>query len=377
MELRANIRRNRIFDIPKTRFPSESPVDSFLHPIEKLSPIRQEKPCCSDSWVIAPTQCLSDLYGLRDGTNPDLDHTFVISCYAPRNFSKYYTDWGCNGDSPYNAIYFLYVNGTIRNNCWESVLETKDGCGEPSDRNNPQTCSRVSIKCDEPEVYRIGESDLPGRNPDAFNVSPILGTDNKLTWPSQSPSGLPIARDTATNYLKHMVQRGPVITSFIVRESFLDTKGGDWDTNGIYTPRTGKIIGTHCAVIVGWGTTNGGTYWVLRNSWGTQWGPKYLDIPQGYWKHAAYSPETPIGSVDISIAGHHPELVAAGRRGGSGDPLGGAISIGISTLDTSPILDISKLKYAPYIRNSSDLYPQYVWIVLFILIVLITSKVFL
>lgn len=364
--LNANIRRKRIFDIPKTRCPVDVMGDSFMHPIDVLSPVQRQKKCCSDSWVIAPTTCLADLYGIRDGKNPDLDYTFILSCYAPRNFSKYYTNWGCNGDSPYNAIYFLYINGTIKNNCWESVLETEDDCGGPG---NPQMCSRVSIKCSRPEIYKIGESDLPGRNPDAFNVSPVLDADNKLMWPTQSNS-IPITKETALNYLRHIVKKGPVITGFVVRESFLDTKSKDWET-GIYTPKSGAILGTHCAVIVGWGPN----YWILRNSWGSDWGPRYKDIPGGYWKHAIYSEESAIGSVDISIYGQHPVLRNLFPQ--MREPIGGAISIGISTLDMTQELDISKLKYAPYIRDTGDLYPRYVWIILFVLIIILSSKVFL
>ena len=367
----ANIRRKRFFDIPKIRFPDVGKLpETFMHPIGLLSNVHKQQSCCEDSWAVATVSCLSDLYGIRDGKNPDLDYAFVMSCYAPKNFSKYYTSWGCNGDSPYNAIYFLYINGTTTNTCWNSNLEESDVCKT----NEVQgTCSRVSINCKDAQIYKLGESDLPGKNPDAFNVCPILTSDNKLIW----ADGNIIDPNKARDYLRYLIQRGPIVTCFPYLESFKDMSSTDWDpTTGIYTPHTGSITksitGTHCAVIVGWGPG----YWILRNSWGTDWGPKYKDLPPGYWKHATYSPKTALGSVDISLAPDHP-LIRENTimTGNKTDPIGTVISLGISSTDISQILDISKLSYAPYLRDSQDTYPTYLWVTLFVIIVLLSAKV--
>jgi hypothetical protein len=355
------IKRKRFFDILKPRF-LEVSSSSFIHPIDKLSKVVSRKSnCCSDSWAIATVSCLSDLYGLRDGTNPDLDYSFIMSCYAPRNFSKYFTTWGCNGDSIYNAIYFLYINGTIPNNCWDSVIES-ESCVGPG---NPQTCSRASIKCQNPLLYKLGESELPGKNPDAFNISPILTNDNKLIWPGAN-GPFEISPEKAFGYMRYIIEKGPVVTCFPIQKQFIDGFGTNWDpVTGIYTPDNSPIVASHCAVIVGWGPG----YWVLRNSWGTEWGPRYKDIPPGYWKHATFQSSRAIGSVDISVA---PDVL-----GTSGDPIGMVVSLGISSsVEEQSVLDISKLSYAPYIRGNQDIYPKYLWITLFIVIVLLSAKIF-
>ena len=44
-------------------------------------------------------------------------------------------------------------------------------------------------------------------------------------------------------------------------------------TGGIYTEYMEKIRANHSVSIVGWGVTGDGTeYWIVRNSWGREWG---------------------------------------------------------------------------------------------------------
>ena len=39
---------------------------------------------------------------------------------------------------------------------------------------------------------------------------------------------------------------------------------------------------SHAVVVVGWGTLNGLNYWIVRNSWGSDWGMNgYILIQRG------------------------------------------------------------------------------------------------
>lgn len=41
---------------------------------------------------------------------------------------------------------------------------------------------------------------------------------------------------------------------------------------GVYKHVTGKMLGGHAIRILGWGTENDTPYWLIANSWNTDWG---------------------------------------------------------------------------------------------------------
>ncbi|MGV8129884.1 MAG: C1 family peptidase, partial [Methanolinea sp.] len=68
------------------------------------------------------------------------------------------------------------------------------------------------------------------------------------------------------NAIKDTLTRGPVIGTFAVYQDF------SYYTGGIYEYAWGSLRGYHAIVIVGWGQDETGTYWICKNSWGTNWG---------------------------------------------------------------------------------------------------------
>lgn len=50
----------------------------------------------------------------------------------------------------------------------------------------------------------------------------------------------------------------------------------------MYRHVTGGVLGGHAIKIIGWGTENGSPYWLVANSWNTDWGDKgYFKILRG------------------------------------------------------------------------------------------------
>lgn len=43
---------------------------------------------------------------------------------------------------------------------------------------------------------------------------------------------------------------------------------------GVYQHVTGDYLGGHAVRLIGWGTENGTPYWLVANSWNSDWGDK-------------------------------------------------------------------------------------------------------
>lgn len=65
-----------------------------------------------------------------------------------------------------------------------------------------------------------------------------------------------------------ILKNGPVTGFFTVYEDFLNYK------SGVYQQISGKSIGDHAVRFIGWGVEGGKKYWLVANTWSTQWGDK-------------------------------------------------------------------------------------------------------
>lgn len=96
--------------------------------------------------------------------------------------------------------------------------------------------------------------------------------------------------------MTELFTNGPVEAAFTVYEDFLLYKTGqkaaphdsycfhksikplhwviDASSSGVYKHVTGSALGGHAVKIMGWGTENGTPYWLVANSWNSDWGDK-------------------------------------------------------------------------------------------------------
>ena len=81
----------------------------------------------------------------------------------------------------------------------------------------------------------------------------------------------------ATNYgvnsdpeqiMTEILNFGPVEAAFTVYADFPSYK------SGVYQHVTGSALGGHAIKILGWGVEDGTPYWLVANSWNTDWGDK-------------------------------------------------------------------------------------------------------
>ncbi|EYC07387.1 hypothetical protein Y032_0070g408 [Ancylostoma ceylanicum] len=96
--------------------------------------------------------------------------------------------------------------------------------------------------------------------------------------------GLPTLRTTKTYYLpndersirQEIYKNGPVVAVFKVYSDFVYYK------KGIYVHTDGYWTGLHAVRVIGWGRENGTDYWLVANSYNTDWGEDgYFRILRG------------------------------------------------------------------------------------------------
>ncbi|EFX87400.1 hypothetical protein DAPPUDRAFT_312328 [Daphnia pulex] len=76
-----------------------------------------------------------------------------------------------------------------------------------------------------------------------------------------------VQSNNATAMQLALQQYGPLAVAITVVPSFYSYASGVYDDNAC----DGQAV-NHAVVLVGWGNLNGVDYWIVRNSWGTNWG---------------------------------------------------------------------------------------------------------
>jgi len=73
------------------------------------------------------------------------------------------------------------------------------------------------------------------------------------------------------NQLQAAVAIAPVVVAINVPDSFANYKTGVWSDRSC---KNGENDLEHAVLCVGYGTSNGQDYWIVKNSWGLSWGDK-------------------------------------------------------------------------------------------------------
>ena len=185
---------------------------------------------CGSCWAHAATSALSDRIKIaREAAWPDINISPqpLISCESP--------DMGCHGGEAYNAFAWMTTNEVTDRTC--SIYRARG-------HDNGQECSAMQIcrNCSPGEACVV---------PDEYLVYGVAEYGEV--------SG-------EENMMQEIAQRGPIACGIAVPEALEEYTGG------IFCDETGDMNIVHDISVVGYGVEDGAKYWLVRNSWGTQWG---------------------------------------------------------------------------------------------------------
>jgi len=197
---------------------------------------------CGSCWAFATVGMMEGSYNTYYNKPSDfnLSEQDLISCIEPN---------GCNGvstDRFDQILTQLFDNDNQPKLTTERCLKY-----QACDAQGNGACESGGIACSNSYSCRVNNE---------FSDQTL----NRLPW-----GDIPAIKQA-------LVNNGPVMVGMIVYEDFFMYK------SGIYEHYTGYQVGGHVVLIVGYGNYDGIDYWIVKNSWGKEWGENgYFRIKMG------------------------------------------------------------------------------------------------
>jgi cathepsin B len=200
---------------------------------ESLKTIRNQGGCGS-CWAFSTVEPMTDR--LCIATNGTVKFEFsaedLLSCCT--DCGK-----GCQGGAPSKAWAY-----------WKS-----SGIASGGDYQSQQGCQPYAKS-----------AFIDGKTPACANT--CLNTDYKTPYQQDKHFGIDhyaIAKKDVLQIQTEILTNGPVSAMFGVYDDFYNYY------SGVYQHLSGNRSGNHGVKILGWGTEDGTPYWLVANSWGTNW----------------------------------------------------------------------------------------------------------
>lgn len=239
---------------------------------------------CGSCWAFASTGALADRFNIQSlgMLHITLSPTKMILCdFQGEEFNVLHPEidpdvadmlnvsslgkGACRGNTLYDSWRYLYTLGTNTENCvpYDKLLgddlSYKSLSSFTSETQLPlcQITGPIGDMCTDVMVDTLTgeEYGTPARFYRCIHYYSIAGTE----------------KDGGSEYyIRHNIYGwGPVSTGMIVYEDFytFDPKNEIYSWNG-----KGEAIGGHAVEIVGWGIEKDVKYWIIKNSWGKEWG---------------------------------------------------------------------------------------------------------
>ncbi|CAG2172572.1 unnamed protein product, partial [Oppiella nova] len=205
------------------------------------------KGCCRSDWAISATGVISDRICIASmGTQQvEVSAQDVIACIGFRV-------GGCGGGQPSSVFNYYIETGVVTG----GQVDRHKGC-QPWSIFGGAMCN---LTINTPRCQRECKT--------AYGYN--------LTYTQDKHFGSKTYGVSVGNVQKEIMTNGPVSATFALYEDFYLYK------SGVYQHVTGKYVGGHAVKLIGWGVDNGVDYWLVANSWYTDFGEQgFFRIKRG------------------------------------------------------------------------------------------------
>ena len=258
-----------------------------------LTPVMNQGKCGS-CWAFGTTSVLSDRFNIQSmgmmnvilspgklilcnfqGKELEFDHPEENISEISKINSKAFYNSACYGNSLLDACRYLYQIGTTTEECHPyskklGIQSDYQTIGTFENVIQLPLCNTVSgilgDMCS--DFYNDSKVGIEGGTPARFYK----------TYHYYSIAGIEKDGGNEKNIRNNIYKWGPVVSAMKLYPDFhtFDTKEiYEWDGQG-------PSIGGHAIEIVGWGIENNKKFWIVKNSWGIEWGDKgFFKIARG------------------------------------------------------------------------------------------------
>jgi cathepsin B len=235
-----------------TEFDARTAWPGCIHPI-------RDQGQCGSCWAFAGSEAFSDRFCIasKGKINMVFSPQDMVSC-------NWY-NFGCNGGQLLLAWEYMKHTGLVPDKCF------------------PYSSGNGTV-ADCPSVCADGKTDFLFSKYKMASISKYSPTFE--FWKRE------VALEDA------LIAGGPIETGFSVYQDFLQY------SKGVYQYTTGAFLGGHAVKIVGYGvdSVTGLKYWIVANSWGTDWGMSgYFWIRKGN-NECGFEADAYGGEPDLVIA---------------------------------------------------------------------------
>merc|ERR1712038_690887 len=201
---------------------------------------------CGSCWAFGAVNAMSDRMCIHSPNNDQalVSPEHMLSCC-------YMCGFGCDGGYPTQAWNFWHSTGVVTGGLYGTT----------------GTCQPYSLK---PCEHHVDGDRGPCGDESTPNCHHTCADDYNVAFEEDKTHGkaaYSIRRDEEKIQMELMTN-GPVEVSFTVYEDFVNYK------SGVYQHVNGHQLGGHAVRMLGWGEENGTPYWLVANSWNTDWGDK-------------------------------------------------------------------------------------------------------